>query len=370
MPEQTRPAIQSRPPVKQELESLTIEVTTACDLRCTNCFALAALPQKSAMPFAQALLAAHDGYAAGFRTLHLTGGEPTIWKPFFELIEAALTLGYERIFFNTHGGFLDDAFCRRLAAYGGRVQLSVSLNGPEKIHDAVRGEGTYRKALAGLRTALDHELHTLVFTVIGRELLPDLPGFARSLYTKFPDIAGLALIPLHRVTDDYYDVREELLRPEDFGALVSMVATLTLIGYRIRIQNQALANAVAAAQGLEFFPTGPHMARYGRLTVLRDGRITVAHSSRIALNQSQPDQPDQLAPGSIQDIVRHPDYAISDDATECIGCDYEKLCADSGNPAPPTVALDDQTELYCRRALRAALAVRSERSAPEEYMQL
>ena len=39
----------------------------------------------------------------------------------------------------------------RLASYGRRVALSVSLDGPERVHDAARGQGRFREAMAGLK---------------------------------------------------------------------------------------------------------------------------------------------------------------------------------------------------------------------------
>ncbi|MEQ9364140.1 MAG: radical SAM protein [Leptospirales bacterium] len=383
-PSAARTAGPARPesPSETRLESLTIEVTTACDLRCANCFALAALPNKSGMTFEEAEYAAREGRAAGFRRLHLTGGEPSIWKPFFPLIDAAFALGYEQIFFNTHGGFLDARFCERLAKYGDRMRLSISLNGPALLHDAVRGAGTHERAVSGLRAALQAGLHVLIFTVVGRELLPELPAFARTLHEEFPKIAGLALIPLHRVAEDYYDVDDDLLGPSDFAALVSMVAALSLSRLRIRIQNQALANAVAAAQGISFFPDVPPMARYGRLTILRDGKITVAHSSRAALNQSEtetqvkglhatdaPGKAFRLAPGAIQRIVKNPRYARQPAAGECADCEFNTLCTTSGNPGPPTVEYDrpespDRNAPYCRRTLRWVYARRTGLESP------
>ena len=47
---------------------------------------------------------------------------------------------------NTNGTMISEADVARLAGYGGRVALSLSFDGPQAIHDGVRGEGRFAEA--------------------------------------------------------------------------------------------------------------------------------------------------------------------------------------------------------------------------------
>lgn len=332
-------------------DTLSIEVTTACDLRCTNCFALAALPEKSGLRLDEALRQAERGYADGFRRLHLTGGEPTVWKPFFEFLDACTArFGYERIFFNTHGGYLSEDACGRLAGYGGVVDFSVSLNGPPDLHDAVRGPGTHAVALRGITNALAQELSVMIFTVAGRQLLPRLASFVRELFREHPRLRGLALIQVHRVTDDAYDVADDLLSPDQYIEFVRAAVELRAEGYPVVIQNNALANVVAGRLGLTLHRRSDHLARPGRLQVLRDGRITTAHSHREALADFEDRErvfADVLASAEYRQLAGGP-------AEVCRDCRYAGDCARYANPRPPLLAYNfDESDLYCRRVFAA-----------------
>ena len=65
-------------------------------------------------------------------------GEPFGYAPLFDLIEAGIGHGYARIPINTNGTLITPERIVRLARVSSHVSLSVSLDGPEAIHDAVR----------------------------------------------------------------------------------------------------------------------------------------------------------------------------------------------------------------------------------------
>jgi MoaA/NifB/PqqE/SkfB family radical SAM enzyme len=132
---------------------LGVEVTTRCNSACSHCFAQAGSTREDRITPALAETLCREGFAAGFRHLHLTGGEPLLWSGLFGLLETAFDLGYATVFLNTNGLLLTEAVAGRLATYPG-LGISVSLQGPAALHDAMRGAGAYRRAAAGIRRAL------------------------------------------------------------------------------------------------------------------------------------------------------------------------------------------------------------------------
>ncbi|WP_167882298.1 radical SAM protein [Leptospira langatensis] len=328
------------------LQWLTIELTTKCDLRCDHCFALAALESKYSISLEKAKLIATEGVLAGFQRLHLTGGEVTLWKDFFSLVDFAFGIGYKSLFFNTHGGHLTREFCAKVASYGDRISLTISLNGNEEIHDSSRGEGSYQAAILGLQTAQEFGLSVEIFAVVGKRLLPLLPEFAHSLFSRFPKLNRLTLIQLHRVEDDDYDVSEDLLSPEDFVTMVRSASLLSLYGYPMNILDNSLSNVVAREIGLPHLPYSPNIEGEGRFVVLVDEKITNSHSSRAEYGY--------FKPGVFQEILRSETYLYRtrNDDSVCPTCSFFNKCREARNPRPSLPYMDHVEGLYCKRVLR------------------
>ena len=97
----------------RERENLSIEVTTHCNSACRHCFVRAALSRPSEMSVDLAKDILREGYSLGYRRLHITGGEPLLWKGLFETLDAAFSMGYSRALINTNGTLLtEDALHR------------------------------------------------------------------------------------------------------------------------------------------------------------------------------------------------------------------------------------------------------------------
>ena len=186
------------------------------------------------------------GDAAGYRHLHVTGGEPLLWGGLLPIFDYAFGLGYQTAFLNTNGTLLTGKVSRKLAAYNG-LTISVSLQGPRRLHDRVRGKGSYDRAQKGIDNAVSGGLPVHVFTTVGRSLIPDLPRFAEGLFKDFPNIKQLSFIQLIRVPGDVFDLSKEVLSPDDFLRLVRMVSLLKLYGLNIAMLSNPLAAVAARA---------------------------------------------------------------------------------------------------------------------------
>ncbi len=146
-------------------ENLSIEVTTDCNSPCPHCFARAGILEHTSLPFDLVKAISAEGYHTGYRHLHVTGGEPLLWEGLFDLLDHAFKLGYETVFLNTNGTLLTGYVNRRLAEYSG-LTISVSLQGPEALHDRIRGVGSYRRTIQGIEKALDEGSGIIIFTTI------------------------------------------------------------------------------------------------------------------------------------------------------------------------------------------------------------
>jgi len=328
-------------------ENLSIEVTTDCNSSCPCCFAQAGISEHASLPFDLAKAISTEGYHTGYRHLHVTGGEPLLWEGLFDLLDYAFDLGYETVFLNTNGTLLTGDVNRRLAEYDG-LTISVSLQGPEALHDRVRGAGSYERTMRGLEKALDAGVGIIIFTTTGRSLLAELAGFVNETYKRFPDILSLTLIQLIRVRDDTVDLSEELLTPEDFIRLVRTAALLNLYGRRTDVLYAPLVNLAAKLIDAPWIPRSQPLYTAGSLMVRADRDMTLSHAVRDSFMGYEP--------GMIRKVLTSGAYrnAVEPDKATCPACKFAELCLANGMLRPAEWFMDMHPEVpYCRRVLNS-----------------
>jgi MoaA/NifB/PqqE/SkfB family radical SAM enzyme len=334
-----------------EQEELSIEVTTRCNGSCLHCFARSGISKRSSLSVDLVKEIMVEGYDAGYRHLHITGGEPLVWEGLFETLDYGFGVGYETIFINTNGTLITDEISKALADYGG-LSLSVSLDGPEDLHDRIRGTGSHKRTMRGLEKALNAGNDLIIFTTVTKSLLPELPHFSDDLYKKFPSINYLILIQLIRMTNGAFALPEELLEPEDFIRLVRTVALLNVGGLRAIVKKNPLANIVSQLVGMPWIPRVPPLYREGCMIVMANRHIGVVHSSRKSLGR--------YSPGMIRKVLASDGYrrTVAPDQTTCPSCKYAQLCKGNEMVRPSEGDRDRYGGMpYCRRVLdRIALA--------------
>jgi len=329
-------------------ENLSIEVTNCCNSACQHCFVRSMLSEKSSLSIDLVKEIISEGYFIGYRRLHITGGEPLLWEGLFEVLDYAFASGYKKVFINTNGTLLTEGPISRLSDYD-RFSISVSLDGPESLHDRVRGKGSYRQTEQGIEKALDTGIDLCIFATVSKSLLPVLPYFVDGLYERFPDINIFSLIQLIRVRDDVFDLSNELLDPDDFLKLVRMVLYLNIYGHKTEILNNPLAVVVSKLFKIPLMPRVLPLHRNGHLIVMADRNIALSHSTRNSFGKYEP--------GMIEKVLSSNEYrvAVVPDETTCPSCRYSKLCMENGMVRPSKWYRDMYSEVpYCKRVLDRA----------------
>ncbi len=74
-------------------EKLSIEVTTRCNGSCVHCFARSSISRSSTLPVNLVKEIIVEGDDAGYRHLHITGGEPLLWEGLFETLDHGFKVG-------------------------------------------------------------------------------------------------------------------------------------------------------------------------------------------------------------------------------------------------------------------------------------
>lgn len=145
---------------------VSIDVTDRCDLRCHHCRShLGAFeaPTTSVLRMVNSIAEVNP------RIVVLSGGEPLLRNDIFEIIGAVHSIG-AALQLNTNGLHLTQATAERLANSGVEY-VQVSIDGPKAVHDAIRGRGTWDRAILGCRQ-LTSPVELIINTTVSRFNLP------------------------------------------------------------------------------------------------------------------------------------------------------------------------------------------------------
>lgn len=143
----------------EHLDALWIQVAgTLCNLRCSHCFVSCGPGDLRHPPMRRDEVAARvaEGLALGVREIYFTGGEPFMHPEMIGILED--TLAHAPCTVLTNGTLFTGARLRALARLAGAgrysLEVRVSLDGRDAAsHDAIRGAGSFARALDGLRRA-------------------------------------------------------------------------------------------------------------------------------------------------------------------------------------------------------------------------
>ena len=146
-----------------------IALTNRCNLRCKMC-ELPQIANPDAMDTATVLALIRDLATLGAEMICFTGGEPLLRRDLPELSRAARFRGIYPII-TTNGVLLNRNSVRELLCAGTWV-VNVSIDGPQQVHDRLRGRGTFLKAVEGIREVVSTGMYATIATTVLTDNLP------------------------------------------------------------------------------------------------------------------------------------------------------------------------------------------------------
>lgn len=129
--------------------------------------------------------------------INVTGGEPFLRAGFFEIIEEIRTRGLN-IHILSNGTLIDGDKARALARLG-VSGVQVSMEGPEPIHDEIRGKGSFASAARGIRYLVEAGIPVTLNATLSQlniSFAPDLVSIASAL--KVQRLGFSRLVPSGR----------------------------------------------------------------------------------------------------------------------------------------------------------------------------
>lgn len=88
------------------------------------------------------------------RSLSLTGGEPLLRRDLPDILDASVQAGFNEVYVLSNGTLVSREWAKTLAGRGVKG-VQVSMEGPEYIHDAIRGRGSFKASVEGVRHLIE-----------------------------------------------------------------------------------------------------------------------------------------------------------------------------------------------------------------------
>src|SRR5579872_4684042 len=144
------------------LDELWFQVSgTLCNLTCHHCF-ISCSPHNHSFGYLDLLTIERfleESVALGVKEYYFTGGEPFLHRDMTAILETTLRYGPATVL--TNGTVFKDEWLDRLARAESAslysLEFRVSIDGPDAAtNDPIRGDGTFERAMRGVRQLLRH----------------------------------------------------------------------------------------------------------------------------------------------------------------------------------------------------------------------
>jgi len=257
-----------------------MHLTERCNLACTHCYQEGSPGKEMTLEeigrgladISDTVRSWSETYEIPFApSFNVTGGEPFLRKDLPDILRGISRYGFAS-YLLTNGTLVDGAKARMLAELAVRG-VQVSVEGPEELHERIRGKNSFSAAMRGIGHLLDAGI-----TVTMNVTLSELNG------DSFPDIVAIAagagvqrlgfsrLVPYGRGSA----LSGRMLGRERLRRLYEEILSLAVPGLEITTGDPLAAQLADGRGGMD--PDAPALggcaAGISGITVLPDGTFT------------------------------------------------------------------------------------------------
>jgi len=151
-----------------------IELTKQCNLRCRHCFTNAADDRNAGLATGKWLGILDEMSSIGVINARFTGGEPTLRGDWHEILSHAKKLGFA-VSLQTNGMYDDARDTVKKMAELDLEQVTISLDGIGRTHDALRGAGSFERLLKTMKLMKDAGVKLRFNTILTRDNAAEMP---------------------------------------------------------------------------------------------------------------------------------------------------------------------------------------------------
>jgi len=153
------------------LKDLILSITNRCNLRCRMCdIPLAKTEELETRVWERVI---REAAALGANTVVFSGGEPLLREDLCELISFAKKQKLAACV-TSNGVLLDEKHAYELLRAGTDV-VNISIEGPEEVHDHVRGKGSFGRALLAIKNLKKYGVESTIASVVTAKNFKHLP---------------------------------------------------------------------------------------------------------------------------------------------------------------------------------------------------
>lgn len=235
--------------------SLTLQwhITNRCNKRCKHCYQeeyeCNEFTTKELLNIGKQYLELLDEYNKIYNIncrghVNITGGEPFIRKDIFEILDF-FKANKERFTFGilTNGTYLTEDIVKKLKTYNPRI-VQVSLDGNKKIHDEIRGAGSYNEVISALKLLNKYNIKGLVsFTANNKNYKYFSDVVRASIKAKAYKVWSDRLVPIGNGQSEEI----ETLNPEELKKYLSIMKK-----EKERFINKIFKTKVSMERSLQF----------------------------------------------------------------------------------------------------------------------
>jgi AdoMet-dependent heme synthase len=258
---------------------IQLHLTERCNLNCTHCYQSGVSPDELSLEEIRSVIgevadmlgewsAAYDiTFTSSF---NITGGEPFLRQDLFQVLEELAKRNIDAYLLSN--GTLIRKDTADLLAHVGVKGVQVSIEGPEHIHDAIRGTGSLKRSLSGIRCLLDAGIEVTMNTTlsdINAAYFLDVITLASSLGVQ--KLGFSRLVP----SGSGRKLLDRMLTKEALADLYGKIFSLNTGSLKIVTGDPVASQFRRAAsdEATSSFPSGGCAAGVSGLTILPDGTV-------------------------------------------------------------------------------------------------
>lgn len=215
--------VRETPPIQR----LNLSITKFCNLHCRMCDWKKFFPRDQPEPsFDQWKSVIQEFATLGGKELEISGGEPMMRKDIYQIISHARSCGLN-VLMISNAVLIGPPEVEKLLA-AGLKSISISLEGPEKLNDKLRGRGNFQKTLNAIRSFLSHQAQYPDFKVyvgitLSKYNYTEILPFSKYLVEEI----GVHSIAINPFTKEMLDGWNRKTRPVEFDISPKLIPDLT-----------------------------------------------------------------------------------------------------------------------------------------------
>lgn len=189
---------------KEPLQSASIRVTMACNLRCKHCYSIAGNKLEDELSLEEMKKVIDELKGLGAIRIFFTGGEPFIRPDILDILSYTDKNGFA-IYISTNGTLVNSKIIERLKLLKHLRTFQISIDGLRKTHDSIRGaKGTFDKAIDTIKLAkrkLKNTKITIISTLM-QENANEMDKLLKlAIKLKVDNFGIVTLYPIKRYPD-------------------------------------------------------------------------------------------------------------------------------------------------------------------------